>query len=176
MWMESRLKKEFPAKRRGSQLVRQDWAGPGVRSHTQPGWHALRQNGQEKVLSSLSDLPTGLGEDGRGNPSRGCVDRDITGICRKRIKLDGGARIIGKGWIAVGERASGTAVIDGNIDSGNRIAILVEHKDCERLRQLRSGRSDLIIAAGDSEPGSRPRHRICEEGGVLEWGGTGGDG
>src|SRR6202795_3008438 len=122
------------------------------------------------------ELIRGFGKDGGGSyAGRRRSDGDGFGGRRERIELGYRSGVAGDAGIGVGVIASCAAVLKVNVHAGNRVAVLVGDEHGEGLRQLRSGRSGLIIAAGDRDLGSGSRNRVLDKCRVLETGGTGGD-
>src|ERR1700732_2296220 len=100
------------------------------------------------------ELIRGFGKNGGGSyAGRRRSDGDGSWGRRERIELGYRSGVAGDAGIGVGVRASSAAVVKGNTDAGNRVAVLVDDEDGEALGQLRSGRSGLIIAAGDGDVG-----------------------
>src|ERR1700686_2139515 len=122
------------------------------------------------------ELIRGFGKNGGGSYA-GRRRRGGDGFWGRRERIEMGYRsgVAGDAGIGVGVSASCAAVLKVNVHAGNRVAVLVGDEHGEGLRQLRSGRSGLIIAAGDRDLGSGSRNRVLDKCGVLETGGTGGD-
>src|SRR3984893_15759602 len=122
------------------------------------------------------ELIRGFGKNGGvAYSGSGGGDGDGFGGRRERIELGYRSGVAGDAGIDVGVSASGAAVRKVDVHAGNRVAVVVGDEHGEGLRQLRSGRSGLIIAAGDRDLGSGSRNRVLDKCGVLETGGTGGD-
>src|SRR6266852_8730559 len=114
-------------------------------------------------------LLRGFGEDGGvGYSGGGGIDGDGSAGRRKRIELGCRSRGAGDAGIRVGEKASGTVVVKADAVAGNGLAILVGHEHGEGLGQLRSRRSELIVAAGDGDVGGRSSNGVLDEEDVLE--------
>jgi hypothetical protein len=72
---------------------------------------------------------------------------------RKCIELGRRSGVADDAGIDAGVSASCSVVVKGNTDAGNRVAVLLGDEHGEGLGQLRSGRRNLNIAAGDSDVG-----------------------
>jgi hypothetical protein len=135
------------------------------------------------VLPPLRDSPhpprfelvPGFGEDRGGYSDDSRIDANGSRGRRERIELGYRSGVAGDAGIGVGVSASCAAVVKVNIDAGNRVAVLVGDEHSEGLLQLRPGRSELIVAAGDGDVGGGSGNGILDEVYVLQTGGAGGD-
>src|SRR5258706_9270081 len=81
--------------------------------------HTHRPRPHARLLSTLS-------EDGWvGYSGGGRVDGNDSGSRGKSIELGRRSRVVGNSGVGVGESATGSAVVKVNIDTWNRVAILV---------------------------------------------------
>src|SRR5258708_25153472 len=138
------------------------WYAGGAAAPHAPSAHTQR------LLSSFS-------EDGWvGYSGGGSVDGNDSGGRRKSIELGRRSGVAGDSGVGVGKGAPGTAVVKANIGAGHRVGILVGDEHDKGLRQLRSGRGDLVITAGDGDVGGGSGNGKLGGVHARQTGGTGG--